>query len=116
MPLIHSASVPVIDDLIVQVFVWRTLREMREQNGMKARANCYALCWPTDAAKSGGVIAQMHFAQTMLDLCLVAHECQHALEHICRTMGIESDEHDEEVRAILAGQMVNNVWLSVAHA
>jgi hypothetical protein len=109
MEPLHSANVAVIDALSINVHLWRNLTEMREQNDMGKRARCWALCYELTPPESG-VIAIMHFARTNLCLELVAHECSHALDHISRTIGLELDEHDEEARATMAGQVLANVW------
>lgn len=87
-------------DVHVRVYVWRTLGEMREINGMRRTEKVYALCWQ----QTHKVFAELHFAATALQSDLIAHEQIHAMEHLSRLLDLDMEDHeDEEIKCEIGG-------------
>lgn len=90
----------------ITVTVWPTLKDMRIGNGMHPKARCYAFIQPWHLLK-GGLHGEIHFAEKYADHELVGHEAVHMTALLFKQLEIDLlDPDDEEVCAILVGQML----------
>jgi hypothetical protein len=98
----------------VNIFLWRTLTEMRRSLGNPCGEGRYeALTYQYQVEK--GRLADMHLALTRCGPDVVAHEVYHVCAHLAR-VGDLCHEEDEEIIACLVDGLVAVIQGELAKA